>query len=44
VEIFPAIGQFWVQGVHEGTYLRLMAAANHTMVRDKAVLYDPLSK
>ena len=47
MEIFPAIGQFRVQGVHERVYLslmRLMAAANHTTVCDKAVPCDPLSK
>jgi len=47
MEIFPTIGQFRVQGVHEGVYLslmRLMAAANHTTICDKAVPCDPLSK
>ena len=47
VEIFPAIGQFRVQGVYEGVDLslvRLMAAANYTTVCDKAVPYDSLSK
>ena len=47
MEIFPAIGQFRVQGVHEGVYLslmRLMAAANQTTVSDIAVPCDPLSE
>ncbi len=47
VEIFPAIGQFRVQGVYKIVYLslmRLMAAVNHATVCDKAVPYYPLSK
>jgi len=47
VEVFPAVAQFRIEGVCEGVCLsplRLMTAANHTPVCDRAVPCNPFSE
>ncbi len=47
MDVFPAIPQFGVQGVHESGYMELvmfMVASDQTTIRDEAIPVDLITE
>jgi hypothetical protein len=47
MDVFPAVPQFGVQGVHESRYIGLvmfMATSDQTTIRDEAIPYDIITE